>query len=254
MKIYHLFLIKTMSNEIKDNIKLDINKSTKFINTYNLRNKFNYCTNEICKVEGCNNPVQAKGYCPKHYFQINKYGKISNTIYDKNEIIIKDNYAIVVVKDKFGNKKGETFIDIDDIDKVHLGKVGMYNDGYFYINFEKHTRYRLNRYILGLTDCYDKHYQVDHIDRNPANNRKSNLRYVTSNVNARNKSSNKYFPTDIDNIYKSKANKFIYSFVCIGKRYYCRKEYDNIDDCIKEYKRKYEEVFNRLTSNFKVVL
>ena len=31
----------------------------------------------MCKVEGCiSNTIRANGYCSRHYYQINKYGKI----------------------------------------------------------------------------------------------------------------------------------------------------------------------------------
>ncbi len=32
--------------------------------------------NQICVVEGCNNPVHAKGYCRKHYGQLWRKGRI----------------------------------------------------------------------------------------------------------------------------------------------------------------------------------
>ena len=55
----------------------------------NARKKFDYCnSNRICSVENCNNPAFCKGYCTKHYAQIQHHGKIINTIFDKNEIII----------------------------------------------------------------------------------------------------------------------------------------------------------------------
>lgn len=240
-----------MNNE---NIKINIdeNKTKEFIKKYNIRDKFNYCINKICKVDGCNNPVQCKDLCPKHYYQMLHYGKIQNTIYDKNEIIIKKDYAIVVVKDKFGNIKGKTFIDVEDIDKIKLGKVGMYNDGYFYINFGKRTRYRLNRYILNVYENDYKHFQVDHIDRNPSNNRKSNLRLVSTSVNNRNKSITRYFPTTIKNIFKSENNKYIYCFKFLNKRYES-KEYDNIKNCIKDLNDKREFVSKNEFANFKLI-
>lgn len=52
----------------------------------------------------------------------------------------------------------------------------------------------------------------------------------------------------------NESTKFVNTYNIHNKFNYCRKEYDNIDDYIKEYKRRYKEVFNRLTFNFKVVL
>ena len=74
----------------------------------------------MCKVEGCiSDTICAKGYCSRHYYQINKYGKILDRINkDTNIIHIKDTYAVIDLYDRIGNKIGETLIDVEDIPKV----------------------------------------------------------------------------------------------------------------------------------------
>lgn len=145
-----------------------------------------------CCVENCNNNgrniVNGLRYCDKHKYHIIKFGYIKETIYDKNEIIIHEDYAVVVVKDKYNNIKATTKIDIDDIPKVQKGKIGMYPNGHFYINFGKRDRQRLTRYLLNISDVYTPGgKQVDHINRDPSDNRKCNLRYVECIENQRNK-------------------------------------------------------------------
>lgn len=147
---------------------------------------------KCCSVEGCNNNgrniINGLRYCNKHKYHIKTFGYIKETIYDKNQIIKHENYAEIIVKNKQGCIKGITKIDLDDIDKIHKYKVGMYDDGYFYINFSKRNRQRLSRYILNITDDYTlTDLQVDHINRDISDNRKSNLRCVTRKENNNNK-------------------------------------------------------------------
>lgn len=60
---------------------------------FNKRNKYK----NICSIEGCNNSACGK-YCNKHYHQIKRYGHIkTRTRFDKNEIIINDNVAKILL-------------------------------------------------------------------------------------------------------------------------------------------------------------
>ena len=75
---------------------------------------------KTCKADGCNRTdIKGKGYCGKHYAQIQKHGKIlAKTRFDKNEIVIYDDYAEIILYDKKGNEKARALIDIEDVDKV----------------------------------------------------------------------------------------------------------------------------------------
>ena len=62
---------------------------------FNKRNRYK----NICSIEGCNNSACGK-YCNKHYHQIKRYGHIkTRTRFDKNEIIINDNVAKILLYD-----------------------------------------------------------------------------------------------------------------------------------------------------------
>lgn len=189
----------------------------------NVKKKFHYChNNKICSVEKCNNPVFCKGYCAKHYAQIQHYGKIINTIYDKNEIIKYEDYAEIIVRKKDGTIKGKAIIDLDDVEKCQRFKWGMYSNGYFYGNINKVLRVRLHRYIMNAGD-FSFDCEVDHIDRNPANNRKSNLRIVSCVDNNRNKkgyNDSKEVTYKYRNIYFDKRRNLYYGrFIYKGKQY-----------------------------------
>lgn len=193
--------------------------------TYNFnirRRKFDYCkTGTKCSVKGCNNPIFCKGYCTKHYAQIQHYGKIITTIYDKNEIIEKEDHAEIIVRKKDGSIKGIAIIDLDDVERCKRFKWGMYSNGYFYGNINKKLRIRLHRYIMRL-DNEDKRI-IDHINRNPADNRKINLRITNFVINNRNKENHNpegdknYIDKNIN--YDKRRNTYYGRIEYNGKRY-----------------------------------
>lgn len=200
------------------------------------KKKFSYCkTNTKCSVDNCNNPIFCKGYCTKHYAQIQHYGKIINTIYDKNEIIKHDDYAEIIVRNKQGAIKGKALIDLDDVDKCKRFKWGMYSNGYFYGNINKILRIRLHRFVLGLDD-WNINNEVDHINRNRADNRKSNLRIVnrSDNNKNRNKSCSKAVNMNNDNVYFDKKRNRYYRRYNYQKITYNISYYKNRDDALNE--------------------
>ena len=132
-----------------------------------------------CQVEGCSNKHYGKGYCQKHYNQVRKYGKIlTRTRKDPNEIIIYDNYAEIVLYDNYGKEINKALIDLDDIEKVKNYKWTF--DGRY---VRKSGKERLHRFIMNCP----KDMVVDHINMNPLDNRKCNLRICTIQQNNFNK-------------------------------------------------------------------
>ena len=86
---------------------------------FNKRNKYK----NICSIEGCNNSACGK-YCNKHYHQIKRYGDIkTRTRFDKNEIIINDNVAKILLYDNNCNVIDYTIIDVEDINKISKYKI-----------------------------------------------------------------------------------------------------------------------------------
>ncbi len=101
----------------------------------------------------------------------------------KSEPIKRNNngYAIIDI-----NKK-ECIVDEDDYYKLLLmGGMTCGKNNYCSIKIDG-KQYRLHRFILG----YEGKDFVDHINNNPLDNRKCNLRIVTPEENSRNRSANK---------------------------------------------------------------
>jgi hypothetical protein len=96
-----------------------------------------------------------------------------------------DSYVeIHITKNKYN---GVVFIDLEDLDRV-IGHTWylMYQEkkDAHYVSTEIGGKIvKLHRFVLGLSE---KEGIVDHIDRNRLNNRKSNLRLVTTSKNSHN--------------------------------------------------------------------
>lgn len=133
----------------------------------------------------CNTPI---GHlCNKHYQQYSRYGKIlKRTTKDPNEIIINgDGTATVILYNKNREAVAKTIVDECDLERVSAHKWRMDCYGYAVTRNDKLglCNYRLHRMLLGDP----KGYEVDHIDGDKLNNRRSNLRIVTSQQNAMNR-------------------------------------------------------------------
>ena len=99
----------------------------------------------------------------------------------KNEIISFNEFSKIILKDSEGTIVGQAIVDNDVIDDVSRHRWHLTNSGYVigYDDTNK-TKFLLHNYILGTKDGY----VVDHIDHNPLNNRKSNLRHFTYSLNS----------------------------------------------------------------------
>ena len=122
--------------------------------------------------------------CRKHYEQFKKYGKVLDnnprTYRDPNEIIEYEDHAEVILYNKQNEEVARTLIDLDDIDKVKQYKWCIVK-GYAVRGSDSSGIHRL------IMNC-PKGMVVDHINHNPLDNRKSNLRICTQRQNVINSS------------------------------------------------------------------
>ena len=117
---------------------------------FNKRNKYK----NICSIEGCNNSACGK-YCNKHYHQIKRYGNIkTRTRFDKNEIIINDNVAKILLYDNNCNVIDYTIIDAEDINKISKYKISKCGN-YAYANINN-KNVALHRIITNTINELDK--------------------------------------------------------------------------------------------------
>ena len=136
---------------------------------------------KICCVENCTKKHYAKGYCAKHWQQLRYYGKIpERTRTDPNEV----SFDGATCKIKLYNMKNEVvteaIIDSEDWPKIKDRKWCL-SRIYVATKKEKGKSAYLHHAIMGEPD---KGFEIDHINRNPLDNRKSNLRVCTRSQNA----------------------------------------------------------------------
>lgn len=196
----------------------------------------NYPTNKKsklkkCKVEGCEEYSRANGYCVRHYNQVRKNGNIIGNVkrnkLDKNEIIICDDYAKLILYDTNSFPKEEYgMIDIEDIDKIKDIKWTLCN-GYIHNN----KIGGLHRLIMY---CKNDNLVVDHINHNGLDNRKCNLRICTPQENNINISIPTTNTTGIIGLfYDNKYDKWTPNIGLNGQVLFLGR-YDNKEDAIKE--------------------
>ena len=134
--------------------------------------------------------AQGMHLCSKHRSQWYRYHQFDDTtIYAPNEYVLCDDHAEIVLRNTHCEEVGRAIIDLDDIEKCkpykwHLRKRGNYviatvPNGTKISNEKIH----LHRIIAG---CNDAALSIDHINRNPLDNRKCNLRIVNQQTNSTN--------------------------------------------------------------------
>ena len=93
----------------------------------------------------------------------------------------------------------------------------------------------LHHLVMGKPE---KGKEVDHINRNPADNRRKNLRIVSHLINMQNLGKNKANTTGVSNVYYDKERKKFFGKFRYNKGIYYSKYCDNIADAEKAVKEK----------------
>ena len=143
-----------------------------------------YC--EACGRQ--HNGKYSSHYCRKHIWQIKKYGKLLDnnprTKFDPNEFRFKDGY---VEFDTYNVPKLDVcatyIIDTEDYPRVSQHKWRTIK-GYAVTTIDGKA-VALQRFLLDAKPGQT----VDHVDINPLNNRKENLRFTTKSVQSMNRKS-----------------------------------------------------------------
>lgn len=133
--------------------------------------------------EVCFNKKSGMLLCQRHRKQIYNRGELTKRFKsDPNEIVIHDTYAEIIIYNKDNEEFLRTKIDLEDVDKVNDFKWSFKNP---YIDTKPNGKSMyLHRYLMAVDDS---DIQVDHINRDKLDNRKSNLRLVTNHQNCFNK-------------------------------------------------------------------
>lgn len=137
-----------------------------------------YCGKEITNRALKDLKKRKHHFCNRQHFHLSKMNKIS---YESDYVVLEVRYV---------DKKEKCLVDIDDYEnKIKpLGtKIFMYENGYCYFCVQKNgqnKKIKLHRYLMGVVEKED--IIIDHINRNPLDNRKRNLRCVDQIINFQN--------------------------------------------------------------------
>lgn len=168
--------------------------------------------------------------CFKHQGQYKNHGQFldnnQRTINDPNEIILHNDYAEIYLYDNIGEHINTAIIDIDDVDRVRKLKwrITKKRNKTYVITGRGNNQCYLARYIMN----YNGNLEVDHVNSNELDNRKSNLRIIERKLNIVNVKPRRTNKTGIRGVSFDNTNqKFSVDFACFGRRYYF-KSVDNI--------------------------
>lgn len=131
------------------------------------------------------------GRCQLHLERVKKHFCTCEhrVLFTMNKIEYKKDYVVVYIDYK--RKQYKCLVDINDYEyKIKpLGtKIFMYENGYCYFCVQKNglnKKVKLHRYLMGVVEKED--IIIDHINRNPLDNRRCNLRKGNTVLNTYNK-------------------------------------------------------------------
>ena len=162
----------------------------------------------ICIIEGCEQKHFAKGYCRKHYRQMQKYGHIKErTTKDPNIFIVDGDTVRIKLFNKKWEEVGETVVDLKDFVLVKEHKWCLDSDGYVVSSIpmeKRHSRLvRLARFLL----CLPPQLEADHRNHNLLDNKRQNLRRATPSQNKRNRELQKNNTSGFKGVYWHKRTR-----------------------------------------------
>jgi hypothetical protein len=168
-------------------------------------------------------------YCEAHYKQIKTHGEIVSEyiLKDGNKYTIKDNYIEVDIIGFFGEAKGKTYLSLNRLDIVEKYKFHL-RGNYIGITVNGNVGY-LHKFLMNPEESE----VVDHINRNPFDNRDENLRVCTQSENVINRGLQKNNTSGVRGVaYDKSRDRWIAQIGINNKNIYLG-SFANKDDAIK---------------------
>jgi hypothetical protein len=145
--------------------------------------------------------IKNKPYCKKHYNQIWRCGHILKiTIFTPNKIIIRKNYAEIILRNKYNDEIDRVKIDLCDIDNIKKYKWSIdkisksklkYAKTFLRIKDKSYNmhlhRLILNNFKINKKLFFNRKFVIDHKNRNGLDNRRKNLRICSASLNSFNR-------------------------------------------------------------------
>lgn len=163
----------------------------------------------ICKCE-CGNTTSVLGGSLRAG-EIKSCGCLTSAEFIKrraNKYVEKENYVVGITSNDI-----EFYVDKKDYDTIKKYRWVENSENYLVTSYNS-QEIKLHRLIMDVLN--EKDVTIDHIDRNPLNNRRDNLRVATAQENQMNRSLNKNNTNGVAGVGKSN-NKWIASITFKGK-------------------------------------
>jgi hypothetical protein len=193
----------------------------------------------ICNSDYLIKKIDNNFYCNRHYRQFLKYKKIIKTIFDRNIIVINNEYAEMFLLDKTFNIVAKTIFDIDEIDKIKKYK-WHYSNGY--------ATTRINKQCICMHQLITGN-NIDHINKDKLCNLKSNFRIVNKSQNMMNSNISKKNKTGVKGVSWDKYKKKWKVTIC--KNYKKIVQYSiDFHDAVKKRLILEALLFQKYSSNF----
>ncbi|QSF43352.1 HNH endonuclease [Paenibacillus tianjinensis] len=149
-------------------------------------NKSHMDRERICEVCGAEEAIYYRSsnqmLCRRHYDHMWNFGKIlKRTINDPNEVIKFDTYAEIIMYNSKNEETSRAIVDLEDVDLLSRHKWRENNWGY---PSTGNGRSEINCMMHQLLMHPKDGEIVDHINRNPLDNRRCNLRIVNKSINS----------------------------------------------------------------------
>lgn len=154
---------------------------------------------------------------------------------------IKDGKVSVSVKDKVFT------VDYEDIDLINKYKYNIRKDNYVIRGTKtKYIHRDIYKKILGRDLNFNE--KIDHIDRNPLNNERNNLRLVTNQENAFNQGLRTDNTSGVKGVYWSKKSGWWCANISINNKTIYLGHFNSKEDATKvrkEAEKKYHKIKSR---------
>ena len=167
--------------------------------------------------------------------------------YEPNEIIVKDNFAEIILYNKDKTERCRAIIDIEDINKVDNTVWSLGTGGYVRTLYKNSNHsICLHRVILGITDS---NKFVDHVNMNRLDNRKSNLRIVNKSQNSMNRITQSNNSCGFRGISKDKRRNKFRAYIKINGKQISLGYYTNFEEA-KNARLKGENIYFKEYQNY----
>ena len=208
---------------------------------------------KVCKV--CGGKHHGRGYCRKHYYEAIRDGVIekregtkrkgcdfksynNHRKFKPNDVIYYNDYAELILTDRYDNEVGRTKIDIEDVELFKDKRVCKDSKDYAICKWDGKQR-KAHRIIMGVVE--DSSIEVDHINGDPSDNRKCNLRVCTHSENLKNQKLHEDNTSGYSGVnWDKNKRRWVAEIIVDGKR--IRKRFKTKEEAIAK-RKEWEELY-----------